>query len=250
MEHCDASDLALIALDEPAPTPAVESHIQSCSVCQAELAQLARVVRVGRSIRLEDQPIAPPPHVWQAIAAETGLAAGTGGRTGDQELASVSPIAPTQRGNRRRWVATAVAAAACLVVGAVVGSVVTRYADPGPVRPPAIVASTTLEPVPGGPNPGTTGQAKIEEINGQYLLQVDATGLRSPNGFYEVWMMDPQNAGLVAVGTFNADQKQATFPIPAGLPMTEFNSVDISDEPFDGVPGHSTVSVLRGTFAT
>ena len=105
-----------------------------------------------------------------------------------------------------------------------------------------------LDAVPGGPDPQTTGVAKIEQVDGRYMLQVDATGLRSPSGFYEVWLMNAQNSGLVAVGTFNADQTRATFPIPAGLPLTEFNSVDISDEPFDGVPGHSTVSVLRGTF--
>lgn len=249
MEHCELDDLALMALDEAAPSGAMESHVHTCLACQAELAQLSRVVTIGRSIRLEDQPVAPPPIVWDRIAAETGMVAPSD-LSDARDLARVAPFPQTRQSRHRRWVTTTIAAAACLVVGAVVGSIVTRYADSEPVRGPAIVASTTLEPVPGGPNPGTVGQAKIEEVNGQYLLQVDATGLKSPSGFYEVWMMDPQNAGLVAVGTFNANQDRATFPIPDGLPMKSFNSVDISDEPFDGVPGHSAVSVLRGTFST
>lgn len=243
MQHCDAEDLALLALNEPAPDPAVATHVHECAQCRAEVDELSKVVAIGRSIQVADQPVAPPQRVWEGITADLGTA--TGSTVGGD--ASVLDLAGERR-RRRRWLPTAVAAAACLVLGGVVGSVVTRYTDPGPLRPPSVVATTTLDAVPGGPDPQTTGVAKIEQVDGQYVLQVDATGLRSPSGFYEVWLMNAQNSGLVAVGTFNADQTRATFPIPAGLPLTEFNSVDISDEPFDGVPGHSAVSVLRGTF--
>jgi hypothetical protein len=38
-----------------------------------------------------------------------------------------------------------------------------------------------------------------------------------------------------------------TFEVPAGLQLADFPVVDVSDEPLDGNPAHSTVSIVRGT---
>lgn len=280
MQHCDPADLALVALDESSLDAELRDHLQQCPQCQAEVEQFQRVVSIGRSIQVADQPVAPPPSVWDSITSEIAaqksgshahpdvsdsLAAmpvapdleaevepqvtsqvGPDTSTGGSGGATVVDLASERR--RRRWVPMAIAAAACLAVGGIAGSVITRAVDPGPVVQPAVVATAPLKPVDGGPDPLTTGVAKVENIDGQYVLQVDARGLRTPDGFYEVWLMDEANAGLIAIGTFNANQDKATFPIPNGVSLTEFNSVDISDEPFDGVPGHSAVSVLRGSF--
>ena len=61
--------------------------------------------------------------------------------------------------------------------------------------------------------------------------------------------MSPDDSGLVSLGTMSAGQSSASFPVPAGLPLSVYTNVDISDEPVDGNPGHSSVSVLRGQFA-
>jgi hypothetical protein len=37
-----------------------------------------------------------------------------------------------------------------------------------------------------------------------------------------------------------------TFAVPVGLPLSEFGQVDVSAERWDGNPGHSTLSLLRG----
>jgi hypothetical protein len=37
-----------------------------------------------------------------------------------------------------------------------------------------------------------------------------------------------------------------SFAVPDGLPLAEFGRVDVSAERWDGNPGHSTESLLRG----
>ena len=50
-------------------------------------------------------------------------------------------------------------------------------------------------------------------------------------------------AGGIALGTLDGDGK---FVVPAGLDMEAYPLVDVSIEPLDGNPAHSTKSVLRG----
>ena len=245
MQHCDPEDLALLALGETPDGVDAASHVEHCELCQAEVRELSRVVTIGRSVGIDDQLVAPPASVWAGIKAE--LAKDAPEIAGESAAAPASNVIPMPARKRRSWLPTAVAAVMCLVLGGVVGGVIVKSNEGGTPGSPVVVASAALEPVPGGPDPQTTGVAKLELVDGEYVLRGDASGLRTPDGFYEVWMMDPENAGLIAVGSFNANQASATFPVPAGLPITSFNSVDISDEPFDGDPGHSKVSVLRGT---
>jgi hypothetical protein len=73
-----------------------------------------------------------------------------------------------------------------------------------------------------------------------------------PDGDYlEVWLLDPDGTRLVSLGGLTrADGSyQGTFTVPAGLPFGEFNTVDVSVERWDGDPGHSKQSVLRGSLA-
>jgi hypothetical protein len=40
------------------------------------------------------------------------------------------------------------------------------------------------------------------------------------------------------------------FDVPAGLDLSGYPIVDISDEPLDGNPAHSSVSIVRGTLSS
>jgi hypothetical protein len=64
-----------------------------------------------------------------------------------------------------------------------------------------------------------------------------------------VWLLDEQNLGLIALGTLAPGETEATFPVPDGVDLQQFNAVDVSDEPLDGDPGHSGATVMRGTLA-
>ena len=47
-------------------------------------------------------------------------------------------------------------------------------------------------------------------------------------------------------GTLGPGEK-AVLPLPAGVSLADYPVVDISAEPYDGDPTHSTDSVVRGT---
>ena len=49
---------------------------------------------------------------------------------------------------------------------------------------------------------------------------------------------------MVALGVI--DGAKGTFTVPQALNLSKFDQVDVSREPFDGDPAHSTVSLARG----
>ncbi len=64
-------------------------------------------------------------------------------------------------------------------------------------------------------------------------------------GYQEVWLIAPDLSRLVSLGVMNSDS--GTFEVPTDLDLADFPIVDVSDEPMDGNPGHSSVSIVRGT---
>ena len=98
----------------------------------------------------------------------------------------------------RRWVPIAVAAASCLVPGRVVGGLVVGGASIGTSKEdvPVTVASGTLGASAGGPDPKTTGTARLERTKWPVCARSGCKGLRNPDGFYEVWMMNPTTSGV------------------------------------------------------
>ena len=73
MSHTDPEILALRALGETAGTAHDAEHAVSCAHCQAELARLTEVVRLARDVDPGETLQAPPPQVWDRIAAATGV---------------------------------------------------------------------------------------------------------------------------------------------------------------------------------
>ena len=63
--------------------------------------------------------------------------------------------------------------------------------------------------------------------------------------------MDSTGGRLLPLGALarHGEEFRGEFTIPAGLPSGEYNRVDVSAEKFDGNPGHSAVSLLRGDLA-
>lgn len=64
-------------------------------------------------------------------------------------------------------------------------------------------------------------------------------------GYQEVWLIGTDLTRLISLGIMKSDS--GTFPLPADLNLADFPPiVDVSDEPLDGNPGHSSVSIVRG----
>ena len=267
--HDDA--LALLALGEE-PTADEAAHLESCTRCQAEVASYGRVVRAGRSSGTLD-PSVPPPEVWEHIHTALGLspavsrdpladvrseADGPSNPAVQEETRDShdnpdspdspdSPEHPTgpltkpasldeERRRRRgtKWLAAA--AAAALVAGAATWGIV-RGLEPAP----AVIASVTLEPLPSYSDEGT---ATVDQLaDGERELIVTASS-SDAEGYREVWLISADITSMVSLGTMEG--REARFSIPAGLDLSAYPIVDISDEPLDGNPAHSGNSILRG----
>ncbi|MCC2335132.1 anti-sigma factor [Cellulomonas wangsupingiae] len=271
--HVDDETLALLALGEQVGTADDHDHVAACPRCADELAALHGVAALARESGPDPHLVTPDPQVWGRVAAELGLgerahAAARGeltersdversdvehpdaaptappppaadpsapGAPAEPPLATVTPLASRRR-VRRAWLA--VAAAAGLVVG---GAGATAWVQLR-TDPSTVLASAVLEPLPGW---SPTGTAEVRTArDGSRELVVDLDSAPQGDGFLEVWLLRPDVSGLVSLGTL--DGTSGTFALPADLDLAEYPVVDVSDEPLDGEPAHSGVSVVRG----
>lgn len=244
MWHADIDTLAVVALGEPIPADVAE-HLRECAHCRAELAALTSVADTARAAGPEpltrppaevwnsialgvDDVVPPPAAVWDSIAAGTH----------DDERATPTPVvgpAEARRPSGRVLVAvSALLGAAAGVAGTLL------WPDPPPTSDRVVVARAELEPLAETP----AGRAQVtEDAQGRQLaVELDAD-LREP-GYLEVWLLTEDAQGLVPVGTLRGSE--SVLALPEGIDLGEFPVVDVSIEPFDGDPGHSGQSVVRG----
>ena len=256
MSHCDPTTLALAALGEDLD-PQDAAHLETCEQCLAEAAELIEVVTLGREAPAELPAV--PDRVWSGIRAELGLRGAPDGSDATvmtlpaprvapapeapgTAVAQVVPLAP--RRSRLMAVAGIAAAAGALVGGAVVWAAVDRAGTTVPSQPDEVlVAQVALDPLT--PEVPQAGQAQVLDSPDGQVVRVDATALPPVDGYYEVWLIDEQVSGMVALGALPAGAI-GTFTVPPGVSIEDFPIVDISLEPLDGDPAHSKVSLLRG----
>ena len=220
MAHCEPQTLSLIALGEQ-PSADDALHLVTCDSCRRDWESMRATVEVARDLD-DDELLSPPDHVWAAIAEEISADSGT-----------VVPM----RSRRRTAPWIALAAAVGVVLGGAIGASVMRS------TPPEIVASVPLEPLA---EYSAAGTASVEVVDGTEMLAVDVTGLPATDGYFEVWLLAPDSSSMIALGTLGPDEK-AVLPLPAGVSLADYPVVDISAEPYEGDPTHSTDSVVRGT---
>ncbi len=284
--HPDPERLALAALPAEPDDPAVTAHLRGCARCRAEVDDLRRIVELAREGGVVDPLPAPPPRVWQAIEAELGLPGGSNGRIGhavphdaqphDAQPHDAQPrvarlhgtdpgpasngtpdtahvVAPRraaarrrQHVRRRRILVPLVAAAVGLVVGLGAG----RALAPDPPSPPAVRLVGQLASVT-ELDPAASGTVTMADDAGQRQMVVQVRGVTNLAGgdHLEAWLMDSTGTRLVPLGalTGGGGEFRATFAVPADLPLEEFGRVDVSAERWDGDPGHSSRSLVRGS---
>ena len=237
--HLDPELIALLALGETPGTPdeiaAARQHLTTCGHCSTEVDELSAIARQARMVTPADALVDPPPAVWDAIAAETGMAAALAESDG-------SVVALPRR--RTSWLQLGAAACVGLLVGgAAVLAATSGSRQPAPVAAPSVLAAAALAPLE-----GSTARGNVEVVStssGPRVL-VDVTGLAKPDGFYEVWLLDRKGDRLVALGALDGTS-HGSFAMPPGVAMSDFPVVDVSLEPSDGNPGHSHNSLVRGT---
>ena len=234
MSHCDEEVLALLALGEVVDSRDV-AHAQECARCSALLEEYREVVGVGRTVTSADLPAAPPAEVWAAVSAEVAR---------DRAVGDVVRSLDSARSRRRRG--GYVLAAAAAVVGLVAGSAVTASVvnRPDSVQ---VVASAQLDPMDGAV---VSGNAVVQTVDGTSQLKVTVPDLpNADGGYYEVWMATADAKIMVAIGSLNPGST-AVYTLPEGMDLASFPIVDVSLETYDGDPGHSATSVVRGSLGT
>jgi hypothetical protein len=260
--HCTPEQLALAALREPLPA-ADAAHLESCAQCRAEVASLQRGVDALAVPQLAapGAPVPPPPSVWAAVAAATGVSAtprpeavAAAGRPApaavpppeppaSQPRASepAAPVVPLPRSRPRLLLA----AAAALVVGAAIGAGAVAFGTRGGEG--LTVTAAALEPLD---DSGASGEARVlERSDGSLVLDVDLSAAELEGEYYEIWLLDPEVEQLVSLGVVQGGG-EVTLELPPGIDLGEYPIVDVSVEPLDGDPAHSGVSVARGELET
>ena len=236
--HPDDDVLALIALNEPSGDPAVADHLAGCPDCRAEVDALTETAALARAA--DPDPAPPPPdRVWAGIAATLDLA--------DPPTATDPPPATDPLLAKPWWRRTATltaAASAGVLVAVGAGWLMGRAASSTGAQA-TVVSTADLHPLPDSPEQAAAGTARIERTGGTTQLTVEATGLPTPDGFYEVWLFDPTSGRMVPMGNLDPAQ-HGTFPMPPNLDPTRYPVIDISAEKYDNDPEHSETSVLRG----
>ena len=270
MQHLDPDRLVLLALGEDRVDETESAHLTDCPGCRREIDDLRHVADLGAETQpLRDLP-PPPDRVWQKIADEvraieaaTGHAAGAPAAghpigeaaPGHSTGASVLPFDPQVRRTgrtrrpRRAWASPLLAAVAAAVVAIAGTVVVMRLVDRTPTQ--QVAARADLARLPTAP-PGVAGDARVLAAGAgrDEQLHVHATGLPSTNGFYQVWLINPNNIeDMVAVGNLG-NTPDALLPLPDTIDLSRYQLVDISAEPNDGNAAHSGKSLLRGTLTT
>lgn len=148
------------------------------------------------------------------------------------------PAAPRRR--RALTLRPLPALAAVLVLLALGGTLGARLADTGDGTERSVpLAPLTL----GG---GADGELRLGSAGKRATFV--ASGLRPSrrNEFYELWFLRPDGA-LVALGSFRVGADgRARVNVPVPVDPTRYQFVDVSVEPDDGDPSHSSRSVLRG----
>ena len=118
------------------------------------------------------------------------------------------------------------------------GALVVTARDPAPGR-----ALTLASLERGG---AAQGQVRLARAGGKATLAVSGLAPSRRGEFYELWLLSPPG-DLVSLGSFRVPAGgSATLEVPMPVDPTRYRFLDVSVEPDDGDPSHSSQSVLRG----
>ncbi|MFI7545356.1 anti-sigma factor [Actinoplanes sp. NPDC049599] len=228
MQHLDPDRLVLLALSEEAADTDESVHLAECPGCSAEIDELRHVAELGAETQGLRALPPPPERVWAGI-----------------EAATTAPVRRLPQRRQRRWalpVLAAAAAAVLAIAGTVTVQQLTERTEPTPVT-----ARASLSRLGGAPA-AAEGAA---EVLGGNRLRLDVRNLPLTTGFYEVWLIDPDDTTkMMAMGSLPKDAVDVVFPLPPNADLNRYRLVDVSAEPNDGDAAHSGKSLLRGTLTS
>jgi anti-sigma-K factor RskA len=228
MDHMHPDQLAAIAVDPESLEAEDEAHLDECARCAREVDVLRSVSDRARAAEPGDMPPAPPDAIWDRVVREL---------TEVGEMPAPVTAVPRQSAWRQPWAA----AAALVLVVVLAAAILLPMLGDGDGGPDSgeVVAEATLEPLAEIDG----GTAVLTAAGDRRALRIDTTTLPAIDGYYELWLLASDSAQMVSLGPVDGER---VYQIPAAFDVDVFSVVDISREPADGDPRHSTDSVLRG----
>jgi hypothetical protein len=229
VQHLDPDRLVLLALSEETADTDESVHLAECPGCRAEIDDLRHVAELGAETQGLRALPPPPERVWAGI-----------------EAAVTAPVRRLPQRRERRWVLPVLAAAAAAVL-AIAGTVtVQRFTDRP--APPRVTAKASLARLGGAP----VAAGGAAEVIGGSKLRLDVRNLPLTTGYYEVWLIDPDDTTrMMAMGNLSSaalsGAADVVLPLPPGADLNRYRLVDVSAEAYDGDAAHSGKSLLRGT---
>lgn len=221
MSHLHPDQLTAIALDPETADVSDREHLDECPRCARELDVLRRVSARARRAQPGDLPPAPPEDVWDRVV---------------HELSESGDLPETREPARpRAWGQSWAVAAALIAIVVVAAAALLRIGGGGETA----VAEATLEALSDLPEARATLVAEGDDRS----LTLDTGDLPEIDGYYEVWLLASDESGLVSLGPVTPGHR---YEVPSAIDVDRYSIVDVSREPTDGDPAHSTDSVLRG----
>jgi anti-sigma-K factor RskA len=229
----------------PDERAAFEAELESDAALRTEVERLAPVVS-----RLE----AMEPAAWEPLPAPPPLALPPAAEPAEPALEPEPEREPKPERERERGAAwwrrsltlrplpAAALAVVLLALGIAAGILAGGGADEGAVSAGRVV---TLAPVEPGGDDGAEGTATLAGSGDRATVKLRGLPPSEPGQFYELWLLNTVD-DMVALGSFSVPASGAldvTVPLPADA--GRFGALDLSLEPDDGDPAHSTTSVLR-----
>jgi hypothetical protein len=270
--HPDSERLTLAALPAEQSDPDVAAHLRVCAQCRSEVDALRRTVELARAEVSEPLPIPPRGsgrRSWTRSRTirppPVRLRSATGGP--DTSRSPRSPTHPTARrvapgpgaapsGGARRpaargpsWRRRLVGVAAAAVVGLGLGvGIGGAYPAPATSQAGPVVQ---LGPV-GFADPTATGTAAMVDRDGDRRMVVELRGVTNLAGgdYLEAWLMDSSGSRLLPLGALARHGEEFRgVHHPRRAADRRVRPGGRVRRAFDGDPGHSTVSLLRGDLA-
>ncbi len=212
---------AAVALDllEARERPVAERLLVEDPLFRAEVDLLRGTARELGELELGDwRPVPPPP------------------RDDDRAVTRRPPSGARRRrsraGRRAAWTAAPAVAAATIAVVLLAGG----GGDP----PPRAATTITLNALGGVP-----GEARLVLAGEEAQLRGRGMPPSGAHDFYEAWLADARGR-MVSMGTFRVGRDgRVDVRMAVGVDVRRYRIVDVSLEPDDGNPAHSTRSVMR-----
>jgi hypothetical protein len=228
VQHLDPDRLVLLALSEAAAETDESVHLAECPGCSAEIDELRHVAELGAETQGLRALPPPPERVWAGI-----------------EAATTAPVRRLPQRRARSWKLPVIAAAAAAVF-AIAGTVVVQQLSGRPSAP-EVTAKASLARLGNAP---ATAEGGAQVIGGD-RLRLNVRNLPLTNGYYEVWLIDPDDTKkMMAMGNLSSaalSGAAVVLPLPPGADLNRYRLVDVSAETYDGDAAHSGKSLLRGT---